>query len=190
MFNIIIIGPPGCGKGTQSNNIINKYGFTHISTGEILREEIEMNTATGESVKTFIDKGFLVPDDIIIRKIFLSAINNENTSGLLFDGLPRTLFQAVYLDDILNFKKHKISLVIHLDATHEELYNRIMHRSKDSKRSDDNLEIIKNRLSVYYKQTQPLIEYYTKQKKLITISSMSPVEEVFSKISSVIDDYL
>jgi adenylate kinase len=190
MFNIIILGPPGCGKGTQSANIINKYRLTHISTGEILREEIELHTAIGEVVKKFIDRGYLVPDDIIMREIFVSAIRHKPRFGLLFDGFPRTLFQADYLDDLLKHKKQKISLVIYLEVSEEELYNRIKHRSKVSKRSDDNFDTVKNRLDVYYELTHPLIAYYTNQKKLVSISGMAPVEEVFSKISSVIDDYL
>ncbi len=190
MFNIVILGPPGCGKGTQSNNIINKYGLTHISTGEILREEVELHTAIGEVVKKFIDRGFLVPDDIIMREIFVTAIRHKSNKGLLFDGFPRTLFQADYLDDILKLKKQKIALVIYLDVSEKELYNRIIHRSEDSNRSDDNAEIIKNRIEVYYNQTFPLIDYYTKQNKIIKISGMAPVNEVFSNISAAIDNYL
>ncbi len=188
MFNIIVLGPPGCGKGTQSNNITKKYGLTHISTGEILREEIELHTHIGRIVKTYIDKGSLVPDDIMMQKVFVSAVNLENSNGLLFDGFPRTILQAEYLDDILRIYDKKISLVFHLNVEENELYNRILHRSIDSKRSDDQLEIAKNRLKVYYKNTFPLIDYYLKQKKLKTISGMAEISEVFGKISSVIDD--
>ncbi len=188
MFNIIVLGPPGSGKGKQSNNISNRYGLTHISTGEILREEIELHTHIGNIVKTYIDKGSLVPDDIMMQKVFVSAVNLENSNGLLFDGFPRTILQAEYLDDILRIYDKKISLVLHLNVEENELYNRILHRSIDSQRSDDLMEIAKNRLEVYYKNTFPLIDYYLKQKKLKTISGMSDISDVFSKISSVIDE--
>ncbi len=188
MFNIIVLGPPGCGKGKQSNNISKKYGLTHISTGEILREEVELHTHIGKIVKTFIDKGSLVPDDIMMQEVFVSVVNFENSNGLLFDGFPRTILQAEYLDDILRIYDKKISLVLHLNVEESELFNRIRHRSIDSQRSDDLMEIAKNRLEVYYKNTFPLIEYYSKQKKLKTISGMSEISDVFSKISSVIDE--
>ncbi len=190
MFNIIVLGAPGCGKGTQSANIIQKYGLTHISTGEILREEVELHTAIGDVVKKYIDRGFLVPDDIIMREIYTTALKQDKTKGLLFDGFPRTLFQADYLDDLLLHKGSKISLVIQLDVDKDELYNRILNRSKDSQRTDDNLETIHKRLEVYYKQTHPLIEYYKKQGKLYTVSGMAPVKEVFEKIANIIDNNL
>ncbi|NVN94032.1 MAG: adenylate kinase [Bacteroidetes bacterium] len=187
MFNIIVLGAPGCGKGTQSANIIHKYGLTHISTGEILREEVELHTAIGSVVKTFIDKGFLVPDDIIMQEILINTSIQDQTKGLLFDGFPRTLFQADYLDDLLMQKKSKISLVLQLEVDKNELYNRILNRSKDSQRSDDKLETIHKRLEVYYEQTFPLIDYYKKQGKLHIVSSMAPVKDVFKKIADIID---
>ena len=191
MFNIIILGAPGCGKGTQSANIIQKYGLTHISTGEILREEVELHTAIGEVVKKYIDRGFLVPDDIITQEIFVTAMKQQQqTKGLLFDGFPRTLFQADYLDDLLLHKASEISLVIQLDVDKDELYNRILNRSKDSQRTDDKFETIHKRLEVYYEQTHPLIDYYKKQGKLNTVSGMAPVKEVFEKIANIIDNNL
>lgn len=190
MFNIVILGSPGCGKGTQSANIVRKYGLTHISTGNILREEIEIHSTIGKIVKNYIDKGYLVPDDIMMEEVVVSAFNFQNSSGLLFDGFPRTMLQAEYLDDILNIYVQKIALVLHLEVSENELYNRILHRSEDSMRTDDNVEVVKNRLEVYYKHTYPLLDYYSKQKKLVTISGMSPVNEVFLKIASAIDSYL
>jgi len=191
MFNIIILGAPGCGKGTQSANIIQKYGFTHISTGEILREEVELHTAMGDVVKKYIDKGFLVPDDIITREIFVTAMNQKLASkGMLFDGFPRTLFQADYLDNLLLKKKSGISLVIQMDVDEEELYHRILNRSKDSNRSDDKLETIHQRIKIYYKKTHPLIAYYQNQGKLQTVRAMAPVKEVFGNIANIIDDYI
>ena len=190
MFNIIILGDPGCGKGTQSANIIKKYGFTHISTGEILREEVELHTAIGDIVKKFIDRGFLVPDDIITREIFITTMKQEQTKGLLFDGFPRTLFQADYLDNLLLQKRSGISLVLQMDVDEDELYNRILNRSKDSHRSDDKLETVHKRIEVYYEQTYPLIDYYKKQGKLQTVRAMAPVNEVFGKIANIIDEYL
>ncbi|MFZ4399092.1 MAG: adenylate kinase [Bacteroidales bacterium] len=190
MFNIIILGAPGCGKGTQSANIIGKYGFTHISSGEILREEIELHTTIGEVVKKFIDKGFLVPDDIMMKEILITTLIEKQPKGLLFDGFPRTLFQANYLDDLLQKKESKISLVIHMDVDEDDLYKRILNRSIDSQRSDDKLETIKKRLEVYYEQTYPLIDYYKKQSKLQTVRAMAPVKEVFGVMSTIIDEYL
>jgi adenylate kinase len=191
MFNIIIIGAPGCGKGTQSANIIRKYGFTHISTGEILREEVELHTSIGEVVKKFIDRGYLVPDDIITHEIFITATSQpQQTKGMLFDGFPRTIFQADYLDSLLFQNGSKISLVIQMDVDEDELYNRILNRSKDSNRSDDHIEIIHKRLKEYDKKTHPLIEYYRKQGKLQTVRAMDPVKDVFGRIANIIDDYL
>ena len=190
MFNIIILGAPGCGKGTQSANIIQKYGFAHISTGEILREEVELHTSIGDVVKKFIDRGFLVPDDIITKEIVVTAMKQVQTKGLLFDGFPRTLFQADYLDGLLVQRESKISLVIQMEVDEDELYHRILNRSKDSQRSDDNLETVQNRLEVYYRETHPLIDYYKKQGKLHTVRAMDPVKEVFGKIANIIDDYL
>lgn len=190
MLNIIVLGPPGCGKGTQSENITGKYGLTHISTGEILREEVELQTHIGQIVKTFIDKGSLVPDGIMMQQIFVSAVNLNNSKGLLFDGFPRTILQAEYLDDVLKIYDKKISLVINLEVEEQELYNRIKHRAANSKRSDDQLEIAKNRLEVYYKKTYPLINYYLKQNKLKSISGMAEISEVFGRISSAIDEVI
>lgn len=188
---MIVIGPPGCGKGTQSANIVKKYGLTHISTGDILREEVELHTAIGEIVKKFLDRGYLVPDDIVMREIFETAIKQKCDKGLLFDGFPRTLFQADYLDDIMYHRNEKINLVIHLNVEEEELFQRIVHRSEDAKkRSDDNEETVRNRLQVYYQKTFPLLEYYKKKHKLVTISGMAPIQGVFNAISSIIDDYI
>ncbi|MCX6230445.1 MAG: adenylate kinase [Bacteroidetes bacterium] len=187
MFNIIILGAPGCGKGTQSAHIIEKYGLSHISTGDMLREEVELHTAIGDVVKKFIDRGYLVPDDIIMREIFVAALKKNKSKGLLFDGFPRTLFQAEYLDEILQHKKSKIALVLQLEVDEEELFNRILNRSLDSHRSDDNSETIRKRIEVYKKQTVPLIDYYRKQKKLHIVSGMAPVTDVFQNIESIID---
>jgi|DewCreStandDraft_4_1066084.scaffolds.fasta_scaffold39278_2 adenylate kinase len=189
MFNIVLHGPPGCGKGTQSALIAEKYLLTHISTGDILRKEIELHTAIGEIVKKFVDRGYLVPDDIIMREIFTSSTSENGKKGLLFDGFPRTTFQAEYLDDILEHKNQKISLVINLEVDEDELFRRVHGRSSDSGRSDDNIEILKNRIEVYYKSTHPLIEYYKSQNKLHTVSGMAPVKEVFNRICSVIDKF-
>jgi len=189
MFNIILHGPPGCGKGTQSALIAEKYSLTHISTGDILRKEIELHTAIGEIVKKFVDRGYLVPDDIIMREIFTSAIKKNGNKGLLFDGFPRTNFQAEYLDEILEHKCQKISLVINLKVDEEELYKRVHGRSSDSNRSDDNSDILKNRIEIYYLSTHPLIEYYKSQGKLYTVSGMAPVKDVFERICILIDKH-
>jgi len=189
MFNMILHGPPGCGKGTQSALIAEKYLLTHISTGDILRKEIELHTAIGEIVKKFVDRGYLVPDDIIMREIFTSAIKNKGNMGIIFDGFPRTTFQAEYLDEIFERKGQKISLVINLEVDEDELFKRVHGRSSDSNRTDDNSVILKNRIEVYYKSTHPLIEYFESQRKLYTVSGMAPVNEVFERISILIDNH-
>ncbi len=187
MLNIVIIGAPGCGKGKHSTHICKKYELVHISTGDILREEIELHTELGESIKQFIDNGYLVPFDIVTRKIIVNSIKNKKAKGFLFDGYPRTLHQAEILDALLKSRKKEISLVLSLDVEEIELYRRILHRSEKSRRTDDTEEVIKNRLKVYQEQTLPLLNYYDTQGKLYHINGMAPEEVVFERISKVID---
>lgn len=190
MLNILIFGPPGSGKGTQSLNIIEKYNLIHFSTGKIFRKEIKNQTEVGKISQKFIDKGQLVPDnyvnDIIAKNIFTKI----DSKGLVFDGFPRTLEQAKFFDDFMNKKNIPISLVVSIEVEEMELYNRILHRAEFSNRSDDNKEVISKRINVYRKQTKPLIEYYKEQKKYFPISGMADIDTVFGRISKVIDNFI
>lgn len=190
MTNIIIFGAPGTGKGTQSENIINKYDLVHLSTGDIMREEIKNETQIGVLAKSYIDKGLLVPDSVIFKNLYYRASSFKNPKGFIFDGFPRTTNQAEVLDKMLNKKGHPIEVVLYLDVTEKESFNRIMYRSQRSNRADDNEVIIWKRIAVYHEQTAPLLKYYEQQNKLVTINGMGSVEEVFSSVSKEIDKYI
>lgn len=190
MLNILIFGPPGSGKGTQSLNIIKKYNLIHFSTGNIFREEIKKQSKVGILAKKYIDKGCLVPDKIVVDIISKNINSKNETKGFVFDGFPRTLRQAEFFDDFMNKRNTPVSLVISIEVEEQELYNRILHRAKDSDRSDDNLKIIKNRIKVYKKQTEPLIKYFKAQDKYWPINGMADVSTVFNRITNVIDNYI
>ncbi len=190
MFNIILFGAPGTGKGTQSENIIKKYHLEHLSTGDIMREEIRKGTQIGILAKSYIDKGLLVPDSVIFKNLYYKASAIKNPIGFIFDGFPRTINQADVLDKVLNKKQSPIALVLYLDVTEKESFNRIMYRSQRSNRADDNEEIIWKRIAVYHEQTKPLLQYYIGQNKLVTIDGMGSIEDVFGLISKEIDKYI
>ncbi|MEI6123517.1 MAG: adenylate kinase [Bacteroidota bacterium] len=190
MLNVIIFGAPGTGKGTQSENIIEKYGLIHLSTGDILREEIKNGSQIGLAAKKLIDDGLLVPDSIIIDLLFDRASKYSDIKGYIFDGFPRTTVQAKKLDETLEKDHTPISLVLYLDVTEEELFKRIMYRSQHSGRADDTADVIRKRIEVYKEQTQPLLDYYLKQDKLKAINGMGSIEEVFVEICSVLNEYL
>ncbi len=190
MLNLIIFGPPGSGKGTQSEKIVDKYNLIHLSTGDILREEIKEESKLGLKVKEYISKGALVPDSIIIDELGKKVVKYIHSTGVIFDGFPRTLIQANMFDKMLAEKNISVSLVIAIDVTEKEIVTRLLGRAKDSNRDDDNKKIILNRIEVYKKQTLPLIQYYKNQKKLVQISGMANIDTVFQKISKSIDNYL
>ncbi|MEI6765973.1 MAG: adenylate kinase [Bacteroidota bacterium] len=190
MLNIIIFGAPGTGKGTQSENIINKYRLVHLSTGDIMREEIKAGSEIGKLAKQYIDDGLLVPDSVIFKNLYYRASRHTNPNGFIFDGFPRNITQAGTLDSVLNHKSIPISMVLYLDVTEEELFNRIKIRSAHSNRTDDNVEVIRKRIVVYNTQTLPLLDYYAEQGKLLRINGMGTVEEVFGAISSAIDNFI
>jgi adenylate kinase len=190
MLNIIIFGPPGSGKGTQSAKIVEKYNLVHLSTGDLMREEIAKDSTLGREVKKFIDKGMLVPDEIIMRELYDKASEHLDSPGLIFDGFPRTIVQAEMLDQMLNKHGIPIDVVLSVDVNEEELFKRLMGRAEDSGRSDDTADIIWQRIEVYKEQTFPLIDFYKKQGKIVSINGMSPVDKVFGKITKAVDTYL
>jgi adenylate kinase len=190
MLNIIIFGPPGSGKGTQSAKIVEKYHLKHISTGDLLRDEMHRKTSLGLEIAKYIDSGMLVPDHIVIRELQHTVKIHCDRSGFVFDGFPRTLNQAELLDQMLICNETPVNIVISVDVHEDELLKRLMGRAEDSGRSDDNEEVIWKRIDVYKTQSFPLISYYSKQGKLVKVNGMDPVEKVFEKISLAIDTYV
>ena len=189
MFNLILFGPPGCGKGTQSDKLVTKYGLVHLSTGNLLRQEIKDKTPLGLEAKSFIDKGQLVPDEVVIGMVDSYFDQHNEAKGFLFDGFPRTVAQAIALDKLLEFKKTEIGKVLILNVNEDELIKRLVLRGKTSGRSDDADENIqRNRQEVYKKETLPVADYYSKSKKVATIDGKGEIQEVFERLSSLIDN--
>jgi adenylate kinase len=188
MFNLILFGPPGSGKGTQSDKLVAKYGLIHLSTGNLLREEISQKTPLGLEAKNFMDKGQLVPDEVVIGMIDSSLEHHKDATGFLFDGFPRNVAQAQALDKLLELKKTEINLVLALEVSEEELVKRLLNRGKTSGRSDDNDElVIRKRFAVYSNETTPVAEHYRKARKFQSIKGEGTVDEIFSSICEVID---
>jgi adenylate kinase len=187
MLNIVIFGAPGSGKGTQSELIIKKYGLYHISTGEILRKEIENQTALGLIAQEYIGKGHLVPDQLIIDMFIDILDRTSNSKGYIFDGFPRTISQAQALDTMLVERNTSVVATFNLSVEEQKLIDRLLKRGEDAGRSDDNIEIIKNRLHIYKERTEPLKEYYRKKGKLFKIAGNGSIEDVFEGITEVID---
>jgi adenylate kinase len=187
MLNVVIFGPPGSGKGTQSENLIKTFNLAHISTGDLLRKEIHGNTQLGYLAKQHIDKGELVPDDVIIGMIdsFLDKMGKVN--GVIFDGFPRTVEQAKALKEMLATYKTDVSIMLNLEVPEEELVTRLLERGKTSGRSDDNMETIKKRIDVYNTQTKPVMEFYKAEGKLANINGVGTIDGIFEKISEAIN---
>ena len=192
MLNIVIIcGAPGCGKGTQSELIVEKYKLRHLSTGDLLRKEIAAKTELGLIADSYISKGELAPDLMIIDIIAKAIEAEQNDSkGIILDGFPRTIDQAVALERILNEKKMPTSVFVNLDVDNKELINRLIIRGETSGRSDDNLETVMKRLEVYALNTEPVIEHYGELNKLQTVNGKGSIEEVFARISQTLDTYI
>ncbi|MDX2048163.1 MAG: adenylate kinase [Chitinophagaceae bacterium] len=188
MFNLIIFGPPGSGKGTQSAKLIEKYDLKHLSTGDLLRSEIAGKTPLGLEAKSIMDKGQLVPDEVVIGMISSALDNNPNAKGFLFDGFPRTTAQAEALDKLLTLKKTSIAAVLFMKVADDELVKRMVHRAKTSGRSDDADEKVqRKRLDVYKKETLPVADYYRKTDKVEEVEGMGAIDDVFERLSSVIE---
>lgn len=188
MFNLILFGPPGSGKGTQSEKLVEKYGLIHLSTGDLLRKERQLKTPLGLEAQQFIDKGQLVPDEVVIGMISSALDHNPAAKGFLFDGFPRTEAQAEALDKLLELKKSEIGLVLFLDVNEDELIKRLVNRGKTSGRTDDADENIqRKRQDVYKKETLPVAAHYSKAKKVVNINGMGEIDEIFSRLSAQID---
>lgn len=189
MKNIVIFGAPGSGKGTQSELMIEKYGFGHISTGDVLRNEIKNGTELGRTAKGYIDNGQLIPDELMVS-ILASVYDSfgKEHKGVIFDGFPRTIPQAEALKKMLDERGHRIAAMIELDVPEAELMERLIKRGKESRRSDDNAETIKKRLDVYHNQTSPLIDWYEKEGVRNHIDGLGQLDRIFSDICDVIDN--
>jgi adenylate kinase len=189
MFNLILFGPPGSGKGTQSEKLIEKYKFKHLSTGDLLRSEIAQHTPLGMEAKSLMDKGQLVPDEVVIGMISTALDANKGVNGFLFDGFPRTTAQAEALDKLLDFNKTSIGVVLFLQVPQEELISRMVNRAKTSGRSDDADENVqRNRLEIYTRDTLPVASHYRKSDKVVEIEGVGSVDDIFQLLCTEIDN--
>ncbi len=187
MLNIVLFGPPGAGKGTQSQNLIQKYSLIHLSTGDILRGEISNGTSLGLEAKKLMDEGLLVPDEVVIGMISNKLDENQDAEGFIFDGFPRTVAQAEALDKLLTSKQDAISGMIALEVDEKELEKRLLGRGKDSGRPDDqNPEIIRKRVHEYTSKTAPVANYYQSQNKFHAVEGIGSIEDIFGNIVEVV----
>lgn len=188
MFNLILFGPPGSGKGTQSEKLIVKYGLKHLSTGDLLRSEISRQTALGLEAKNFMDKGQLVPDEVVIGMISSALDENPGARGFLFDGFPRTSAQAEALDNLLFLKKSSIAIMLAMIVSEEELVKRLVKRGETSGRSDDNNDqVIRARITEYHNKTAAVADYYKKFDKVVMVKGEGSVEDIFDALCKEID---
>jgi adenylate kinase len=188
MFNLILFGPPGSGKGTQSERLIAKYGLKHLSTGDLLRSEIDGLTPLGLAAKSFMERGQLVPDEVVIEMISSALDNNPQANGFLFDGFPRTTAQAEALDKLLTQKNTEIALVLALQVSVGELTKRLLNRGLSSGRMDDiNEEIISARIKEYERKTAAVAEYYSKYGKVVYIKGEGSIDQIFDALCKEID---
>lgn len=189
MFNLVIFGAPGSGKGTQSENLIKNYGLYHISTGDVLRDHIKRGTELGKIADSYISDGKLIPDDLMTS--ILADVLDKNAeatrNGVIFDGFPRTIEQAKALKAMLAERGARVDVVVGLEVPDEELIDRLIKRGKDSGRSDDNIETITKRLNVYHTQTSPLRDFYVAEGLYAAIKGTGTVEGIFADIKSAID---
>jgi adenylate kinase len=191
MFNIILFGPPGSGKGTQSEKLIAAYGLKHLSTGDLLRSEIARKTPLGIEAKSLMDKGQLVPDEVVVGMISSALDENPQAKGFLFDGFPRTVAQSESLDKLLKLKNTEIGVVLALDVSEEELVKRLLNRGLTSGRSDDTNEaVIRARIIEYKQKTTVVANYYEKFNKVVHLKGEGTVDEIFNGLCSEIDKRL
>ena len=188
MINIVLFGAPGCGKGTQAQRLKEHYGIDHVSTGEVIRDEIRRGTELGRSMEQYIKEGKLAPDAIVIGMIANYVAAHMDAKGCIFDGFPRTTVQAEEFDRILEKEGLKVDIMVDLHVPEEELVKRLLLRGKDSGRADDaSEEVIRERLAVYHRQTAVVADYYTAQQKYAAVNGVGTMDEVFDRIAAVID---
>jgi len=190
MFNLILFGPPGSGKGTQSGNVVKTYRLQHISTGDLLRDEVSRHTPLGVEAKKYMDQGLLVPDEVVIGMISSKIDEQPDARGFIFDGFPRTKAQAEALDKLLEFKQTTIHLVLSLEVPEKQLIDRLVGRGATSGRSDDNEEVITKRIKEYYAKTEAVAVHYSEQGKLERVKGDNSIEDTFKLLSKQIDKYL
>ncbi|MFZ5554853.1 MAG: adenylate kinase [Bacteroidota bacterium] len=189
MLNIVLFGPPGAGKGTQSEKLIGKYELVHLSTGDIFRANIKGGTELGNLAKSYMDKGQLVPDEVTIQMLESEAGKHQQAKGFIFDGFPRTAAQATALDKFLASKGQSITLMLSLEVEEGELKKRLLERGKTSGRPDDvNPEVIQKRINVYQSETAPVKNYYLQQNKCSEINGIGSIEEIFNRLCHAIDE--
>ena len=188
MFNLILFGPPGSGKGTQSEKIIEKFHLVHLSTGDLLRSQIAQQTALGLEAKKLMDKGQLVPDEVVVGMISTALEENPHAKGFLFDGFPRTAAQAEALDSLLEIKKTPVKVMLALDVSEDELVKRILNRGQSSGRTDDTDEtIIAARVAEYKNKTEAVADYYRKSDKVVMVPGEGSIDEIFERLSAEIE---
>lgn len=188
MINIVLFGPPGAGKGTQAENLKDKYGLKHISTGDLFRTHIKNETELGQLAKSYMDKGELVPDEVTIKMLNAKVEEHLDSKGFIFDGFPRTEAQAQALNELMESKNSQIDAMIALEVPDEVLVERLLERGKSSGRKDDaNEGVIKNRIKVYYKETEVLKEFYKKEDKYYGVNGVGSISEITERISQVIE---
>ena len=188
MLNIVLFGPPGAGKGTQAEFIIETFGLNHLSTGDLLRNEIAAGTKLGLEAKSYMEKGELVPDTVVIGMIKSKLETDSNTKGFIFDGFPRTVEQAKVLDNLLNENLTPISGMLNLEVEKQELIDRLLRRGKTSGRPDDqDRSVIETRINVYNEKTLPLVQYYKQQNKHFGINGMGTIDEITERLKEVLE---
>jgi len=188
MLNLVLFGPPGAGKGTQSARLIDRYDLVHLSTGDIFRYNIKEGTELGVLAKSYIDKGALVPDEVTISMLEAEVNSNSGAKGFIFDGFPRTTAQAEALDIFLSSKGIKITAMLALEVDESELVSRLLERGKSSGRADDqNADVIKNRIQVYETETAILKDYYASQNKFIGVEGVGSIESITGRLCKEID---
>jgi adenylate kinase len=188
MKNIVLFGPPGAGKGTQAVKLVEKYGFNHISTGQVIRNEIQAQTPAGKQVEECIARGEFAPDDLVIEIVKHFMATHQDVAGSIFDGFPRNTYQAEQFDILMQEWNSKVDVMLSLEVPEEELVERLLLRGKESGRADDaSEEVIRNRIRIYNEQTAVVANYYETQGKHVAINGVGSVDEIFERLCAVID---